>query len=605
MKISLISPVTSMYPVAIGIRILSACLKRAGHQVQLIFFPKLFDGMWTEKTIDDVLTLVGESRLIGISLMTDDFKSAVQITQVLKRIQNIPIVWGGIHPTMRPLECLDYADMVCLGEAEETLPELANKIENGQNICNIEGLWLKSNGKIIKNVLRLPPHNLDAIPFQDYDFQDHYILVDRDIRRFDADLMRRYFYNGYYITLTSRGCPYNCTYCWNHANRKMYPMQQTIRRRSIDNIIKELSLIKNKFPFLNKICIGDDAFFINSENEIIEFAKEYKEKVGLPLVINGITPGSITEKKLSSLIAAGMTSIRMGIQTASERTKQLYKRVHNNKQIEKDIKTINMYKNNMAPPHYDIILDNPWETEDDLSETLMFLSRMPTPYVLSFSSLTFYPGTELYEKAKKEGIEIIGAKGMWSDRYMGNKKNYFNRVLWLLSQYTQTGNKISPLIMFLLTNKFLRKMKFSFLLYTLLARRLMKTSLLKNFLINIQMLLDKFKKSELKLFEKLNFFFIFFNQPLIIESFGPKETKIDTSFNIQPNGMSALWFKLYGLSSTCQLVFNGKTLEIDIDSDIVSAYISKEIYSKKGKYEFYFLDEVNSRRSNSLFFITR
>lgn len=252
----------------------------------------------------------------------------------------------------------------------------------------------------------------------------------------------------------------------------MHPNQKPVRKRSVDNIIKELMQVKIRLPIMEHIKFDDDAFFIYSIEEIREFCEKYKENIGLPLCITGTTPSTLTREKLSFLVDAGLIAIRMGIQTGSERTKRLYKRHHTNQQIEKAVKIINEFKDKIRTPQYDIILDNPWETDEDLIETLMFLVKLPTPYILSPFSLTFYPETELYRIAKRDGIITDDLKDVYRKYYHGCKKTYLNRLFFLLNEYARIGGKVSTKIMSLLTNRKLRQLKLSWFVYIILKIRI-------------------------------------------------------------------------------------------------------------------------------------
>lgn len=149
MKITLISPYEDIY--AIGIRILSSSLKRGGHNVRVIFLMNSFYDRYKDKTLNEVVELSRGTDVIGISLMTNLLENTIQITQALKKNLSVPVLWGGIHPTILPEECLDYADMVCIGEGEETLVEFARKTDDGIEDCNIQDMWFKDNKRIIKN----------------------------------------------------------------------------------------------------------------------------------------------------------------------------------------------------------------------------------------------------------------------------------------------------------------------------------------------------------------------------------------------------------------------------------------------------------------------
>jgi len=130
MKISLISMVPGIHNY--GLRIISACLKQAGHDATLFFLMKEYHKKYSETAMNNLVELTKGSDMVGISVMTNFFDNAIHITQKLRNNYDFPILWGGIHPTIRSEESLDHADMICLGESEETIVELADKIQNKQ-----------------------------------------------------------------------------------------------------------------------------------------------------------------------------------------------------------------------------------------------------------------------------------------------------------------------------------------------------------------------------------------------------------------------------------------------------------------------------------------
>jgi radical SAM superfamily enzyme YgiQ (UPF0313 family) len=465
-------------------RTLSACLKKEKHDVRLIFLPREFTEAYEENALNNVVEIAKGADLIGVSLMTNFFDNAVQVTQKLKSL-NIPIVWGGIHPTIRPLECLNYVDIVCVGEGEEAVVELAKKMEQGQDYRNIQGLWFKDGNGIIKNKIRPLIQDLDSIPFQDYDYATHYILDGKNVVRMNKDLLKKYLH-GRYLTIATRGCPFGCAYCCNNTLNRMHPDQNPMRKRSISNIIEELTQIKtNLSPIIKYVTFEDDSFLNYSTEEIKDFCKRYKEKIGLPLNVGGISPLTLTREKLSFLVDAGLKFMRMGIQTGSERTKKLYKRYHSNDQVEKAARIINEFKHKVKSPQYDVIMDNPWETDDDLIETLMFLAKLPTPYHFGLFSLVFYPETELYEKAKKDGIITDDLRDVYRKHLHNCQNTYLNKLFFLLDRCASVRVRILPPIMFLLTNRISRRLRLNWPLYAALyaiSALGIKTQRLKSFL---------------------------------------------------------------------------------------------------------------------------
>lgn len=467
MRITLISPIYWFFGVeAIGLRILTSCLKREGHEVCLLIGEDRHQGDYDNEQLDSITELARGSDLIGISVMTNYFNNAVQITRKLKMELTVPVLWGGIHPTIRPLECLKHAEMVCIGEGEETLVELVKKMEHGLSYDDIPGIMVKGREDMFKP--RPLIQDLNSLPFPDNSYEDYYMLVGQEICKMNDAMLKKYFISIHYRTLTSRGCLFSCTYCCNSTLHRMFTHQKKLRKRSVDNIIEELIQIKSKLPFLKVIEFSDDAFMHFSTKEIEEFSREYKEKIGIPLFVVGVSPKSVTKEKISLLLDAGMTRLRMGIQTGSERTKRLYKRNYSNQLVEESTAIINEFTDRLDSVIYDIILDNPWETDEDLIDTLMFLVRLRPPYSLMFFSLTFYPETDLYKKAKRDGIIKDDLNDVYAKNYLSYSKTYLNRLFALQARFAHQGDTMSPRTIMLLTHWITRRTGLGYLLYAIL-----------------------------------------------------------------------------------------------------------------------------------------
>ena len=120
----------SLYPdvISFGIRTLSACLKKEGHDVKIIFLLSEFWDKYEDRALGEAVDQLKDADLIGLSVMSNFWDNSVQITERIKKDLDVPILWGGTHPTIRPEECLDLggADIVCIGEGEDTLVELVS-----------------------------------------------------------------------------------------------------------------------------------------------------------------------------------------------------------------------------------------------------------------------------------------------------------------------------------------------------------------------------------------------------------------------------------------------------------------------------------------------
>lgn len=402
MKITLISAAT--YPSDQGIRTISAVLKRAGHDVNLIFMTlsEDYSKFYTKKELEQLSKLCKNSELMGISSFVSTAPRAVQIIKYLeKTFPNKTLVWGGIHATISPKECIKYCNIVCVGEGEGAILNLVNTLEKNKSINKIKNLWIKNKktDKIIKNKVRSLIENLDSLPIPDYTTKGHYILERGNIRKFqEQDL------DGAIFFLTGRGCPYGCDYCSNSLLNELYKgkRKKIVRWHSPEYIIKGILELKNKFPTLNYFDIRDDTFSLRPLEDIKKFCKLYKEKVGLRFKCLG-DPHTVSDEKIKLLVDAGCTDIIIGIQGEERVNKEIYHRNQTNVQVINAAKILNKYKDKLAVM-YDVITCNPYENPEDIINMIRLLQKLPKPYFLSVNNLVFFHGSKLHERAVQDKI---------------------------------------------------------------------------------------------------------------------------------------------------------------------------------------------------------
>ena len=488
MRIAFVSIYSSIK--STSLRTLSAILKQKGYEVQLIFMKKRSTESYKNNEVDQLIDIIKGAHLVGLSVMTNYFDNAIQLTKAVQEKLAVPVIWGGVHATVRPDESLGFADIVSIGYADESIVELVDKMNTGLNYTDVDGMWFKKDGKIIKNKLRPYPANLDNIPFQDYDYKSHHILTEKGILPMSEEFMD-VLLDGEYMTQPTRGCPFACTYCCNNAFIKIFPQEKPhFKKRSINNVIDELKWVKKNLPFIRLVNFNDDAFLFYTEKEIEDFSIQYKNEINIPLSIGGTTPTSLTYNKLKLLVDGGLKGVRPGIQTESEIIKKLYKRNYSREKTLQMVNLIHQFKDKIPLPRYDIIVNNPWEKDEDLIETLMFLSQVPVPFELNMFSLNFYPGTELYEKAKQDGLIKDDLNDVYrvsynvkADGLSGGliNESYFNNLFYLVYVYALNGIKISEKQMKTLTdiktNKF--KAKFLYFFMKLKARWLLTKKYIK------------------------------------------------------------------------------------------------------------------------------
>ncbi|RLC48797.1 MAG: radical SAM protein [Candidatus Coatesbacteria bacterium] len=432
-----------------GPRILSSCLNEAGFHTRKIFLqiseekgdipPGLF--LYPPHVLEQIGELCDNALFVGVSLMTNYFDRVAQLCRFVRERVGVPVVVGGIHATLMPKECAEFADYVCIGEGEGAVVDIAKALSSGRDASGIPNICCIKDGEFIRNPVRPLIADLDDIPFPDYSLDDDYVLMDGSIRRLDLRMLEQLMLAApgkkvakkpYYITMMTRGCQYACAYCCNRALLKLYGGRAFVRRRSIDNIIAELSWVQENLPFVEIIVLTDDSFFDADESEIEAFCAVYKEKIGLPFFSLG-TPFGITAKKLSTMVDAGMIYVQMGIQTGSERIRKMYRRPFTNKEIVAIAGMFSSYVHKILPPRYDIIIDNPMEADEDVIDTIRLLLKLKRPYFIQYFCLTLFPGTELGEKAARAGIITDWREQVYRKQLFHKRRTYLNFVLSLFN----------------------------------------------------------------------------------------------------------------------------------------------------------------------------
>ena len=391
---------------AAGLRSLSACLQSNGHRVSLIFYGEMgrthkefhqfskieyseHVPIWChEREKVELVQILRnlEADLIGISLRSAFVQTAIELTKKIKENFSTPIIWGGIHPTICPEESIRHADMICLGEGELPMVDLANSLAAGKDITGIPNLWVNKGNEVFKNDFR-PLNDLDLLPFPDLTEENkHYISS----RPFSLSM---------YSIMTSRGCPFNCSFCSNSILREIYKGKGSyIRRRSIENVISELLMAKEKYN-ISEVLFQDDVF-VHDLQWLYPFLEEYKKKIGLPFACY-LHSRFISEPLIKSLKEAGLYTADIGIQSGSEKIRR---DVYNRRQSNEEILRAATLLNGEIGMAYDIITDNPFETKEDLIDTLNLLLQFPHPFRLNITTLILFPNYPITRKAIESGL---------------------------------------------------------------------------------------------------------------------------------------------------------------------------------------------------------
>jgi anaerobic magnesium-protoporphyrin IX monomethyl ester cyclase len=277
---------------------LSAVLKGAGHKTEVLIAP----------AESDLLTSVRRDGpdVVCLSATTGQHLWQLQIATAVKESLGCIVLMGGPHPTFYPrvLEenpCLDY---ICIGEGEDCIVDLANALENGDDVAGIANLgWRDDDGFPVYNPKRPLVQELGDLPFPDRTVYDRYPFV-RKRRAISV--------------MSARGCPYSCTFCFNVTLQEMYRGQgRYVRTKPVDYMIQELQEIQRHYPWVKQVGFADDIFVIDYKGWGRTFLERYGREIGLPFSCL-LRPDLVTAELVESLRAANCKLIKLGIESGDE-----------------------------------------------------------------------------------------------------------------------------------------------------------------------------------------------------------------------------------------------------------------------------------------------
>lgn len=319
---------------------------------------------------------------------------------------------------MSPESCLNHADIVCIGDGEETLLDIVKTINKGGELEKIPGIMFLKNDQTIKTTLRQRKHDLDCYPPPDFSFKEHFWLYavpgEEKIMEITPQnypkLQKKYpDVNGErrlvpYKTVFARGCSYTCSYCSiGSQDKKIFPF----RTRSVENVINELQqVIASYGDIIDVISFSDDTFLNHPEKWIAKFCELYTDKIKYPFRVLG-HPLAINYNKVEMLCKAGCMHFGMGIESLS---KNILYDVYNRKTpVHKVVDAANLLvdiskKFDILPPTFDVILANPYECLADKLESFRGLTKIGQPAKYTKFHLCFFPGSKLFLRAVEDGI---------------------------------------------------------------------------------------------------------------------------------------------------------------------------------------------------------
>lgn len=400
MKILLINPPIREWSkpniVPLGLGYIASVLRNCGHRVEVL---DINGYRWPDEQIEERIKNA-KFDIVGIGAIITVYKKVKWLIFLLRKYHPSKVIMvGGSVGTSIPEIILKktQADIVCMGEGEETVVDIVNCIEDGKDLKAVDGIWFKEkSGSIYRNNPRKTIADLDTIPFPAWDL----FPMDTYLRNPVGAANRNKWDNGAAVKealltmnlIGTRGCPYKCIYCYHDFMGHRY------RHRSAQNIVSEISFLYENYG-VEAVHFLDDEFCMKKEF-VFAFCDAMKKK------FNGkITWGCagrvnlMTEELLIAMKEAGCELVGYGIESGSQKMLDLMKK---GVTVQQAKKAIALTKKIIGRADCSFVIGTPHETRQTIQETIDFCKELNlSPEVVFF--MTPYPGTELYQMALAQG----------------------------------------------------------------------------------------------------------------------------------------------------------------------------------------------------------
>jgi anaerobic magnesium-protoporphyrin IX monomethyl ester cyclase len=387
-----------------GLMYIGATLKSAGHE------PKIHDCCSDYKNLNILRRTITDWKpdFIGISIIITEREITRKIMKIIRQIlPDVSVIFGGPWPSANPEEAIQQygADFVVLGEGELIFPELINAMNNALPTESIPGTASMVNGRVKINQGRhLTEEELNSLPFPAWELLDHELYANTP----SAAIVGC---KPYMTIVTSRGCPYSCSYC--HQT-----MGKIFRKRSAQSVIDEMTELRFNHGF-KEFEITEDCFNLDRErmHAILKGIKERLGDVKLHFP-NGLRADILTPEDIDLFKQAGTVSAAYAIETSSPR---LQKMIRKNLNIKKAMSVINAsVKAGILSTGF-FMIGFPTETYQEACGTVDLAARSTLHHAF-FINPTPFAGTELAEMAS----DILKSKYSIFDP---QKMNYQTSIL--------------------------------------------------------------------------------------------------------------------------------------------------------------------------------
>ena len=367
----------SHYPIGLGY--LHSFIESKGHHVTTLFLNDYPSEQCTRVVIGNLEELGPD--VVGFQILTGNRVVSFRLIEyVLRTYPDMKIIIGGIHATIMHEQILTkYPSITAiLGEGEITFSEL---LDSGKPMEGIDGIAFNNNGKIVKTNDRALVENLDELPFPKHE------IFFNEIRRSGC-------------ILTSRGCPFACTFCCLCSIS-----QRRVRYRSVRNVVDEIEYMATNFKEMNSVWIHDDSFMLNNQR-VIEFCDEIVARgIRKEFICSGrMKP--VSWQMIKAMEKAGFKHVLFGLESGAEEILRTSGKAITKKDA---INAFTLFSESSIRTTAFLIVGLPGETPETVKETIELvqdLQKIKYTFFGEIGVLFIYPGTKVYEIAKtKEFID--------------------------------------------------------------------------------------------------------------------------------------------------------------------------------------------------------
>ncbi len=395
----------------LGLGYIASVLRNDGHDIQVI------DDNALKLTENNIEELIKNSRLevVGLTGLITQFKQVQRYASIIKKTSNAIVILGGGLASAAPEVVLKKTDIdiVVIGEGEKTASELFQAIKNGISLENMKGICFKKDGRVFRREQRKPIDDVSSLTFPAWD------LFPME-RYFNNDVMC--MPNRRISIITSRGCPYHCTFCFHGIFGHRY------RARTAENVFREIELLYQKYG-IKGFVFEDDTFILDKKRlyRLCDLILENRLKI---YWTSNARVDLVDEKLLGKLRIAGCVGISYGIESGNQG--QLDK-IKKGITVEQAYRVIEMTKRSGIMTHGFFMVGIPGETIDTINDSIKFCKK--AGLLAEFTILTPIPGSRIYQdeiEAKTIKIstdDLVENWGSWLNKVVVNLTKLSNKEL--------------------------------------------------------------------------------------------------------------------------------------------------------------------------------